>query len=214
LPDGSGTGDILFNADGTDLVGTRVNTSLIDSFVVRGDGRLTPAPHSPFPAQSTGPFGSAFRPTNPAQLFVSNAHAGANNGTVSAYRDTQNGTLVPVVGSPFADSQTAPCWVAITPGGRYLFAVNTASATISRFAISTDGQLSLLGSTAMRGGTALAPFDIGVDWSGHYAYVVDPGTTTVSEFLFPDQSGARLERPGTALKFTLPVAALTLDQRR
>ena len=41
------------------------------------DGRLTPAPGSPFAAQRIGPFGSAFRPTNPDQLFVSNAHDGA-----------------------------------------------------------------------------------------------------------------------------------------
>jgi 6-phosphogluconolactonase len=183
LPDGSGPGDILFNADGTRLVGTRVNTSLIDSFVVGHDGRLTPAPQSPFPAQSVGPFGSAFRPTNPAQLFVSNAHAGANNGTVSAYSDTHNGTLVSIAGSPLADLQTAPCWVAITPDGRYLFAVNTASASISRFAIAPDGALTLLGSTPMNRGTALGPFDIRIDWSGHYAYVVDSATATVSEFL-------------------------------
>ena len=183
LPDGSGPGDILFNADGTRLVGTRVNTSLIDSFVVGHDGRLTPAPRSPFSAQSVGPFGSSFRPTNPDQLFVSNAHAGTNNGTVSAYSDTQNGTLVSVANSPFADLQTAPCWVAITPSGRYLFAVNTASATISRFDIAIDGTLALLGSTPMNRGTALGPFDIRIDWTGHYAYVVDSATATVSEFL-------------------------------
>jgi len=183
LPDGSGPGDILFNATGTRLVGTRVNTSLIDSFVVGHDGRLSPAPQSPFPAQSVGPFGSDFRPTNPDQLFVSNAHAGAGNGTVSAYRDKAQGTLISVPGSPFADQQTAPCWVAITPDGQYLFAVNTASATISRFALAQDGALTLLGSTPMHGGTSLGPFDIQVDSSQHYAYVVDSGTATVSEFL-------------------------------
>jgi 6-phosphogluconolactonase (cycloisomerase 2 family) len=160
-----------------------VNTSLIDSFFVGHDGLLSPASQSPFPAQSIGPFGSEFRPTNPGQLFVSNAHAGAGNGTVSAYRDTTQGTLVSVPGSPFADQQTAPCWVAITPDGQYLFAVNTASATISRFALAKDGALILLGSTPMHGGTTLGPFDIQVDWSQHYAYVVDSGTGAISEFL-------------------------------
>ena len=32
LPDGSQPGDVLFNSTGTNLVGTRVGTSLIDSF--------------------------------------------------------------------------------------------------------------------------------------------------------------------------------------
>ena len=64
LPDGSSPGDVLFNGDGTRLVGTRVNTSLIDSFTVGSSGRLTAAPGSPFAAQGPGPFGSEFSPTN------------------------------------------------------------------------------------------------------------------------------------------------------
>ena len=84
LPDGSQPGDVLFNGTGSNLAGTRVGTSLIDSFTVGSGGRLTAAPGSPFPAQGLGPFGSEFRPTSPHQLFVSNAHnAGAGSGTVS-----------------------------------------------------------------------------------------------------------------------------------
>ena len=67
--------------------GTRVGTSLIDSFTVGADGRLTAAPGSPSRRpQGLGPFGSEFRPTNPDQLFVSNAHDGPGPGSVSALR--------------------------------------------------------------------------------------------------------------------------------
>src|SRR6266700_2122126 len=110
LPSGSQPGDVLFNNTGTKLAGTRVGTSQIDSFTVGPDGRLTAAPGSPFPAQGLGPCGSEFRPTNPGQLFVANAHNTAvNSGTVSAFTDSPNGTLSPVTGSPFADDQMAPC---------------------------------------------------------------------------------------------------------
>src|SRR5919197_6167716 len=85
LPDGSEPGDVLFNSTGRNLLGVRVNTSLIDSFAVGPDGRLEAATGSPFAAQGAGPFGSEFRPTNPSQVFVSNAHNGAGNGTVSAF---------------------------------------------------------------------------------------------------------------------------------
>src|SRR5260221_4483938 len=37
-PNGSSPGDVLFNSDGTRLVGTPVGTALIDRFVVGGDG--------------------------------------------------------------------------------------------------------------------------------------------------------------------------------
>ena len=81
VPEGSGAGDLFFNSTGDRLVGTRVNSSLIDSFTVDAAGRLIAAPGSPFPAQAAGPFGSEFRPTTPDQLYVSNAHAGSGNGT-------------------------------------------------------------------------------------------------------------------------------------
>src|SRR5204862_2494003 len=115
LPDGSQPGDVFFNRNGSKVVGTRINTSLIDSFTVGRGGRLTPAPGSPFAAQGVGPFGSEFRPTNPDQLFVSNAHNGAGLGTVSAFGDAIDRTLSSIGDSPFADDQTAPCWVEISP---------------------------------------------------------------------------------------------------
>src|SRR5260370_34331630 len=94
------------------------------------DGRLTAAPSSPIPAQATGPFGSELRTTNPSQLFVSNAHAGPNNGSVSAYIVASNGDLTPIGASPFPDQQTAPCWVDITTDGQHLFTDNTGSSSI------------------------------------------------------------------------------------
>ena len=42
-----------------------------------------------------------------------------------------DGTLSSIGSSPFADNQTAPCWVEITHDGQFLFTVNTASGSIS-----------------------------------------------------------------------------------
>jgi 6-phosphogluconolactonase (cycloisomerase 2 family) len=92
LPTGSSPGDVLFNGDGSRLVGTEVASSVIDSFVVGANGLLTAAPGSPFVAQGPGPFGSEFRPTDPTQLFVTNAHGGPGNGSVSAFHDGSDGT--------------------------------------------------------------------------------------------------------------------------
>ncbi len=133
LPDNSQPGDVLFNRNGTVLAGTRVGSGQIDSFLVGPAGRLKPAPGSPFASQGPGPFGSEFRPTNPAQLFVSNAHGGTGNGTVSAFSVSHDGALSSIGNSPFADFQTAPCWVEISHDGSHLFTVNTASASISSY---------------------------------------------------------------------------------
>ncbi len=190
LPSGTQPGDVLFDGDGTHLVGTRIGTGVgaatlpseIDSFTVAADGRLSAAPGSPFAAQGAGPFGSEFRPTNPGQLFVSNAHDGPNRGSISAYRVTRNGTLDPITGSPFADSQTAPCWVEITHDGSFLFTVNTAVPSISRFAIAADGTLTLLGSTPFKSPSGLGPEDARLGPKGDKLWVVDTGAAMVSAF--------------------------------
>lgn len=182
LPTGSQPGDVLFNRTGTVLAGTRVGTSEIDSFRVRRDGRLTPAPGSPLAAQGLGPFGSEFRPTNPNQLFVSNAHGGTGNGTVSAFSVNGDGALTSIGLSPFADQQTAPCWVEITRNGNVLFTVNTASSSISRYAIEPGGSLRLIGSTPMREPTGLGPEDARLSPDGGSLWVVDSGRKAISGF--------------------------------
>ena len=183
LPDGSTQGDVLFNGTGTKLVGTRVGSSLIDSFTVGPDGRLTAAPGSPIAAQGLGPFGSEFRPTNPDQLFVPNAHnVGDATGTVSAYNDGRNGTLTPVAGSPFADDQTAPCWVEITHDGQFLFTVNTGSGKISRYSIASDGTMTLIGSTPVGATGGVGAVDLRLSPDGRDLYVDESKIGKVGEF--------------------------------
>jgi 6-phosphogluconolactonase len=195
LPADAQPGDVLFNRSGANLVGTRVGTSQIDSFGVGRDGRLTPAAGSPYAAQGPGPFGSEFRPTNSTQLFVSNAHGGAGNGSVSAFRAEHDGSLKSIGTSPFPDFQTAPCWVEITHDGRYLFTVNTAVGTISRYSIATGGALTLLGTTPMNGGGTLGSFDARLSPDGQNLYVVDSAAKALS--MFAVSSGGLTELSGS-----------------
>jgi 6-phosphogluconolactonase len=184
LPDGAQPGDVLFNSTGSNLIGTRVGTSEVDSFSVGSDGLLTPAPGSPFSAQGLGPFGSEFRPTNPSQLFVSNAHNTApDSGTVSAFAVSSHGTLTPIRKSPFADEQMAPCWVEISHDGKFLFTVNTASGSISRYRIREDGSLKLIGSTLIStGGAGIGAVDLRLSPDGATLFVVDSKIPAVSSF--------------------------------
>jgi DNA-binding beta-propeller fold protein YncE len=198
LPEGSGPGDVLFNGKGTNLVGTRIDTSLIDSFVVGRDGRLTAAPGSPFTAQGPGPFGSEFRPTDPSQLFVSNAHGGPGAGSVSAFSVAGDGLISSISGSPFADEQTAPCWIEISHDGRYLFAVNTASDSVSRYSIAAGGSLALLGSTALKEPEA-APFDARLTPDGGVLWVLDTKARALSGFAVQGGSLAELPSSPTSL---------------
>ncbi len=195
LPAGSQPGDVLFNRTGTKLVATLVASSQIASFSVDPGGRLIAAPGSPYPAQGLGPFGSEFRPTDPDQLFVTNAHNGTGLGTVSAFKDTWDATLAPIGNTPYADDQTAPCWLTISPDGRYLYAVNTGSGTITSYTIQGNGTLALDTSTTVASQGGVGAVDPALNPDGTVLYVNESRIDAVGEFAV---NGAQLtELPGS-----------------
>jgi hypothetical protein len=200
----------LFNGDGTKLVGTLVGTSQIDSFSVGRNGRLTAAPGSPFTAQGLGPSGSEFRPTSPNQLFVTNAHNGVGLGTVSAFDDSANGTLSSIGSSPFADLQTAPCWLVISHVGRFLFAVNTGSGYISSYSIAPGGALALLGSTPVSATGGVGAVDPGLSPDGRYLYVNESRIDAVGAFAVNSGNLSELANSPTPL----PTGATPARHRR
>lgn len=201
LPDSAQPGDVLINSTATKLVGTRVGTSQIDSFVIDRRGGLHAAAGSPFAAEGPGPFGSEFDPTDPNQVFVSNAHGGANAGTVSAFNDGPGGVLASIEGSPFPNHQTAPCWVEISRDGRHLFAVNTAVPSISSYRIGSDGTLSLIGNTPFSGPNAatLAPEDARLSPDASTLWVVDSKGNAVSGFAVRGGQLSQIAAAQTAL---------------
>jgi hypothetical protein len=190
LPNDSKPGQVLFSGDGTRLAGTRIATSQIDSFTVGHDGRLTAAPGSPSdaqafsPAQGYGQLGSEFSPSNPDELFVSDAHtsagAAAFPGLVSSFTDAADGTLTPV-GAPVANDGGAACWIEISHDGGFLFVVNTASATISSYSIGSGGALAFLHSTGP-GQIGAGAEDARLSPDGTTLWVVESGTDAVTGF--------------------------------
>jgi hypothetical protein len=190
LPNSSKPGQVLFNGDGSKLAGTRIASSQIDSFTVNDDGLLTPAPGSPYnaqafsPPQGYGQLGSEFNPTNPNELFVSDAHTAAGGaafpGLVSSFNVADDGTLTPV-GAPVANDGGAACWIEISHDGSFLFVVNTASASISSYSIGSGGTLTFLHSTA-HGEIAAGAEDARLSPDGSTLWVVESGGDAVTGF--------------------------------
>jgi 6-phosphogluconolactonase (cycloisomerase 2 family) len=190
LPNDSKPGQILFNRDGNRVAGTRIATSFIDSFTVGYGGRLVPASGSPYdaqafsPAQGWGQLGSEFSPTHPNQLFVSDAHTalggGAFPGLVSSFIDGPGGALTPL-GAPVANDGTASCWVEISHDGKFLFVVNTGSASISSYSIGKGGTLTFLQSTGP-GEIGAGAEDARLSPDGSTLWVVESGGDSVTGF--------------------------------
>jgi len=182
-----------WHPNGRHTDGPTIGPSLIDSFTVGRFGRLFPAAGSPFASQRLGPIGAEFSPTHSNQLFVTNAHDGPTNGSVSAHRVAHDGDVSALAGSAFTNGQTATCWINVSANGRYAFVVNTATPSMTSYAIAGDGQLTVLGSTPFKG--AGAPVDARLDPSGDYLYVVDSKLAVIHAFRVND--GSLTELPGS-----------------
>jgi 6-phosphogluconolactonase len=70
----------------------------------------------------------------------------------------------------------------ITHDGKFLFTVNTAVSSISRYSIAADGTLTLLGGTPFRTPAGLGPEDARLGPNGDKLWVVDTGGAKISAF--------------------------------
>jgi 6-phosphogluconolactonase (cycloisomerase 2 family) len=114
------------------------------------NGQLTSAPGSPapfpqsvtagrkappvLPPQAVGlPFGVAVNPVKPFVYYVATVA-----GRVAVYRYDQSGRLT-FVSQVDNKGSLAGCWAAITNDGRFLYVANSATRSISAFAVSANG---------------------------------------------------------------------------
>ncbi|MGA8264770.1 MAG: beta-propeller fold lactonase family protein, partial [Ignavibacteriaceae bacterium] len=92
---------------------------------------------------------------------------------------------------PVSNTQTAPCWVAITNNGRFAYTTNTGTSNISGYWIKHDGTLKLFndcGNTASTG-TGSKPIDMAIGNNSQYLYALSGGTNTISVFRIDNRRG-------------------------
>jgi 6-phosphogluconolactonase len=174
----TGAAQINFSDDSKHLIVTEKATNLILTYRLNAYD----VPSRPVLNTSSGitPFGFAVGKRD--QVFVSNAEGGAANiSTLSSYRLLPHGKLLD--SSPeVATGETAACWVALTPDGRYAFTTNTASGTISSFDIELNGKVTVAESKAGITGTGSGPIDMIVSPESRFLYTLNAGNDTISSF--------------------------------
>jgi 6-phosphogluconolactonase (cycloisomerase 2 family) len=178
---------IGFSPDGRFLVVTEKATNLIDVFPVDPDGYAGPVVENPSFGQT--PFAFDFGKRN--QLFVAEVFGGAEDaGAVSSYYLEPDGNLDVIDGS-VANTETAPCWLVVTTGGRYAFTTNTPDDSLSAYAIDFRGHLTLLDEDGRSGepGPGTRPLDMDLSDDGRFLYTLNIGNDTISAFrVKPDGS--------------------------
>ena len=204
---GVGPAQIAFTPDGDFLLVTEKNTNRIVTFDIDRDG--LPTDRRVQDASGVTPFGFAFGKRD--QVFVTEAFGGAPNASAtSSYDIGRDGTLRPVSPS-VGTGQTAACWAALTPDGRFAFVTNTGSGSITGYAIDFDGQIERLDDDGRTGvtGDGSTPIDVTITDSGKYLYSLNSGSHTIGSFRIQND-GSLIPLPFAA---GLPVGANGLASR-
>jgi len=169
---------VLFSPDGKVLtVPERLSNGFqgqLDTFRVGSDGR---------PGQAQANASNAFIPfglewDNHGHLIVANGGPPPNFSPGSGSSYSLSGTTLTPIDNQLAGDD-ATCWLAITNNGKYVFMINQPpgrNGSVSRFSISRDGHLTLLGTTPTSGASA----DTALSRDSKYLFVQNiilPGQT-------------------------------------
>ena len=141
------------------------------------DGSLTAITGSPFTANVNAPQ-IAIIDHSGSYLYAVNA--GSAPGTISAYTiDQTSGALAALTSTPFLPTGNSPLYAALDPSGTHIYVANSASTdnSVSGYTIGTGGALTAIGTTATPITGAYEVFNVAVDPSGKYLYVLDTGDT-------------------------------------
>jgi 6-phosphogluconolactonase len=176
---GAGPAQISFSPDGALLIVTEKATNVLSVFPVDYQGVAQPGiAHA---SAGITPFGFAFGKRG--QLFVSEAFGGppAISAVSSYVVEASGGSLLQVVSPSVATTgQSAACWVVVDKAGRYAFTTNTASASVTGYAIAADGSISLLDPSGVSATTGSTPIDADFSVDGRFLYVLNAGSSTIS----------------------------------
>jgi 6-phosphogluconolactonase (cycloisomerase 2 family) len=161
-------GQVTFSPDGRSLlVTTKAATNAVDVFAVHPDGTLSASPTVNTLAGDV-PFAVAFGRSG--QVLVSEAGPNA----VATFSLRSGGVLAQLAVSD--TGQMATCW--IVRDGRYFYASNAGSGSVSGYSVGSSGGLTARGNTATDAGTV----DAAAAGHGRFLYVQTGKSGIVDEF--------------------------------
>jgi 6-phosphogluconolactonase len=193
FPANSNPAEILITPSGKFVYVTNPGIGMVTAFSF-SNGVLTQLPTSPV-SSGAGAFGLAVDGSehflyvaNPA---ASNPPPSSTRGNISGYTIAGDGTLTPILGSPFTVTNgNGPSAVAVDPSGRFVYATTPGSSfSVWCFTITpTNGQLVAVTNSpfSLTAGGLFALFDP----SGNYLYIGSQDANGIAGYTYDPSTGA------------------------
>ena len=160
---------VAFSPDGSMVVITERATDSIVTYEVAPEGTFGAS--SAVASEGPTPYGFAF--TSGGTLIVTEAFGAEKGAAAASSYAIVEGSLMARTSS-VGNGRSEICWAVVTPDERFAFTTNFADGAVSRYAIASDGSLSLEDATAGisvdgKGGLR----DEALSSDGHFLYAID-----------------------------------------
>jgi 6-phosphogluconolactonase len=168
-PSDADPAQVAFSPDGSMVVITQRGTDSIVTYELTAEGTFGAS--SEIASEGPTPYGFAF--TSGGTLVVTEAFGAEKGAAAASSYALEDGSLV-VRTSSVSNGRSEICWAVVTPDDRFAFTTNFADGAVSRYAIASDGSLSLEDATAgisVDGMPGLRDEDITSD--GRFLYAID-----------------------------------------
>lgn len=181
-----GPGSVRISPDGRLLVVTEKPTNRLDIYALGADGLPTTANPTVVGSAAPTPFGADFDPSG--HYILSEGNIGPNRAAVpdgsyaGSLRFTAGSTAPSVVTAAEPTTETAACWVQITPNGQYAYTSNTGSGSITGFTIAADGALARITADGKTGVTGANTQPLDMAFADGFLYAVTPGDGGIHGF--------------------------------
>ena len=135
---GADPAQVAFSPDGSMVVITERGTDSIVTYELTPEGTFGAS--SEIASEGPTPYGFAF--TSGGTLIVTEAFGAQKGAAAASSYAIEGGSLVARTSS-VGNGRSEICWALVTPDDRFAFTTNFADGAVSRFAIASDGSLSL-----------------------------------------------------------------------
>jgi 6-phosphogluconolactonase (cycloisomerase 2 family) len=129
------------------------------------------------PSQGATPFGFDF--DNRGRLFVSEAFGGAPLGSATSSYELGGAGAIAISPS-VPTTQTAACWLDVSPDGKWAYVGNAGSGTVSTYRISHDGSIVLAANSSL--GMGARALDVVTSPNGRFVHVINSALGSIVTF--------------------------------